>query len=76
MIHMEKVYAELTKEDLDKLGQEIGERFGHSSLHSMAFDMMRERLQDADRELQAAGYCYDHPALRRYRPASSADQKP
>lgn len=41
----EQEYRTLTPDDMDKLLHEIGEHFGHSSLHCIAFDGLRDALK-------------------------------
>lgn len=41
LTHGEREYRALEPADLDKIAEEIGEHFGHSSIHSIAFDGLR-----------------------------------
>lgn len=42
--HGESEFAKMTAADLDLIGEEIGAHFGYSSVHSIAWDGLRAKV--------------------------------
>lgn len=55
----ERMFAELTQPDFERLAFEIGQRFGHSSLHCVAFLELTEQGPRTEKLREAIVKAYD-----------------